>query len=139
LRRADLPITGMSCASCAAAVDRSLARTPGVATAHVNIATKTATVHYDPSVSTPDDLARSVHNAGYEAVLPPPAPATAPHHHAAHDHSGHADADDHSAHLHVNAAEQRLLLRKVIIGAILSLPLLVIGMSHGAIPAFNAP
>jgi len=47
--------------------------------------------------------------------------------------------EDHSAHMHVNADEQTVLLRKVIVGAALSLPVLIIAMSHGKIAIFNQP
>jgi len=47
--------------------------------------------------------------------------------------------EDHSAHMHVNADEQGVLLRKVIVGAALSLPVLVIAMSHGKIEFLNQP
>ena len=43
-----LPITGMTCASCVRRVEKALARTPGVASASVNLATEKATVTFDP-------------------------------------------------------------------------------------------
>jgi len=41
--------------------------------------------------------------------------------------------------MHVNADEQTVLLRKVIVGAVLSVPVLVIAMSHGKIAFLNQP
>ena len=43
----------MSCAACASAVEKSLARTPGVQSALVNYATEKATVQYLPGQATP--------------------------------------------------------------------------------------
>ncbi|MEY8878332.1 MAG: heavy metal-associated domain-containing protein, partial [Leptothrix sp. (in: b-proteobacteria)] len=43
----DLPITGMTCASCAGRVERALARVPGVQAASVNLATEHARVTLD--------------------------------------------------------------------------------------------
>ena len=43
-RRVDLPLKGMSCASCAATIAAALAKAGGVTSASVNFATKTATV-----------------------------------------------------------------------------------------------
>ena len=45
--RCDLPIEGMSCASCAARIETVLAKQPGVSSAAVNFASKRATVTYD--------------------------------------------------------------------------------------------
>src|SRR5690606_24987070 len=64
-----LPITGMTCANCAATVERALRRTGGVSGADVSYASERATVRYDPSSVTPDELVRSVERVGYGAIL----------------------------------------------------------------------
>ena len=65
---ATLPITGMTCANCAATVERTLRKTGGVSKASVNYATERATVHFDPdSVSIPE-LAEAIERAGYGVV-----------------------------------------------------------------------
>ena len=46
-QRVDLPVSGMTCASCSRAIELALAATPGVQRARVNLATNTATVEYD--------------------------------------------------------------------------------------------
>ncbi|MFO0855969.1 MAG: heavy metal translocating P-type ATPase [Phycisphaerales bacterium] len=154
--RTDMPIEGMTCASCANTIERRLAKQPGVTSANVNFATKVATVKYDPAATGPEQLAKAVDDIGYKAIVPVPAPAkngaTNPAHgHAGHDHAamltaqgagshtGHAmgGGEDHSAHMNVGDAERRLLMTKMIVGAALSLPVLVIAMSHGKISAFN--
>jgi copper chaperone CopZ len=43
--RLDLPIEGMTCASCVARVERALQKLPGVTEATVNLATESASVH----------------------------------------------------------------------------------------------
>ncbi len=48
-------------------------------------------------------------------------------------------ADEHSAHTHADEHEAGRLLKKIVVGAVLSAPVLVIAMSHGAIEAFNVP
>jgi Cu+-exporting ATPase len=60
-----LDITGMTCASCANFVQRSLSRTPGVRRAQVNYATEKATVDYLPGEATPAALKAAVESAGY--------------------------------------------------------------------------
>ena len=71
----ELPITGMTCASCAARVEKRLNRLEGVA-ATVNYATETATVDFDPSRVAPEGLVEAVEAAGYGAQLPAAAGAT---------------------------------------------------------------
>ncbi|MBK9187688.1 MAG: copper-translocating P-type ATPase [Phycisphaerales bacterium] len=157
--RADLPIEGMTCASCANRIERRLGKQPGVESANVNFATKVATVKYDPAATRPEALAKAVDDIGYKAILPPPkqpprhTAANPPHGNAGHDHAAmllaqeadggqgaHAEyGADHSAHMNVGEAEAKRLLVKIIVGAVLSLPVLVIAMSHGTIEAFNVP
>ena len=60
-----LPITGMTCANCSAAVERNLKKVNGVQTAAVNLSSERATVEFNPLVSTLDDLIGRVQHAGY--------------------------------------------------------------------------
>jgi Cu+-exporting ATPase len=60
-----LDIEGMTCASCASFVEKSLSRTPGVQRAMVNYATEKATVDYLPAQASPATLKEAVINAGY--------------------------------------------------------------------------
>ena len=64
-----LPITGMTCANCAATVERTLRKTPGVAEASVNFASERATVRYDAASVAVEDLTRAVERAGYGVIL----------------------------------------------------------------------
>ena len=70
----ELAIGGMTCASCAARIEKKLNKLDGV-TATVNYATEKARVSFDTGV-TPEDLVATVEKAGYTARLPEP-PATA--------------------------------------------------------------
>ncbi|MFD3405597.1 heavy metal translocating P-type ATPase [Kribbella sp. NPDC058693] len=70
----ELIIGGMTCASCAARVEKKLNRMDGV-TATVNYATEKAKVTYPEGVST-DDLVATVEKTGYTAALPTPAVST---------------------------------------------------------------
>jgi len=74
-----LEIEGMTCASCAARIERRLNKLDGV-TASVNYATEKATVDFDPDIVSPDDLVGAVAAIGYAAHAPSaaaPAPAEA--------------------------------------------------------------
>ncbi|HEX5595730.1 MAG TPA: heavy metal translocating P-type ATPase [Micromonosporaceae bacterium] len=66
----ELAIGGMTCASCAARIEKKLNRMDGI-TATVNYATEKATISY-PDGITPADLIATVEKTGYTAQLPPP-------------------------------------------------------------------
>jgi P-type Cu+ transporter len=65
----ELPVSGMTCASCAARVERTLNGLDGV-TATVNYATERATVDFDDEAVGPEQLVDAVQSAGYGASLP---------------------------------------------------------------------
>ncbi len=65
-REISLKIRGMSCASCAAAIERAIKRLDGVKSANVNLATERATVEYFPELVSILDLRRAVQEAGYD-------------------------------------------------------------------------
>lgn len=74
-RSIELSIGGMTCASCAARIEKKLNKLDGVS-ATVNYATEKAKVTFVDSVA-PDDLVATVEATGYTATLPPP-PDAAP-------------------------------------------------------------
>ena len=63
------PVLGMSCASCAARVDKTLNHQPGVSKAAVNYASGAATVEYDPAQCSPEALQQAVQAAGYDLLI----------------------------------------------------------------------
>ena len=108
--RLDLAIGGMTCASCAARVEKELAKVPGVDSATVNFATEVATVHYHPAQTEPSDLAAAVEGIGYSARVPQP---------AGHAHEGgHQHGDDDPADLR----------RRLIVALVLGVPTVLISM-----------
>ncbi|QCQ90105.1 heavy metal translocating P-type ATPase [Rhodococcus sp. SGAir0479] len=106
----ELAIGGMTCASCAARVEKKLNKIDGV-TATVNYATEKAKVAFDDTVST-DDLVAAVENAGYTATLPTPPSA------------GGADtaAED------PRDRELAALRTRLIVSAVLSIPVIAMAM-----------
>jgi copper chaperone CopZ len=64
----DLPIRGMTCASCVATIERGLRRVPGVQTASVNLAAAQATISYDPAMAQVNQLIQAIEDAGYEVT-----------------------------------------------------------------------
>jgi len=61
----ELVVSGMTCGSCAARVERTLARQPGVERAAVNLATSRARVVVEPATVTVERLAVAVEQIGY--------------------------------------------------------------------------
>jgi P-type Cu+ transporter len=104
-----MPIEGMTCASCAARVEKRLNDLDGVEAA-VNYATERATVDYDPTHAEPGDLVAAVKAAGYRAVVVSEAADGAV-----------TDGADNSDPL-------APLRQRLIFSAVLSLPVLVISM-----------
>ncbi len=113
-RTVDLVISGMTCASCAAHIEKGLNRLDGVH-ATVNFATDTA--HVDAPAGVEDgDLVAAVEAAGYQARLPRPSPAT-----PAPDESGTAAPDDRDD-------ETRALWTRLVVSLVLSVPVVVLAM-----------
>ncbi len=105
--RLELPITGMTCASCAGRVERRLNQLDGVS-ASVNYTTERASVAFDPSAVAPEQLVDAVEAAGYAAVLPASESEVEP------------AADD--------SDELASLRRRLLISAALALPVLPLSM-----------
>ena len=69
VQRLELPIEGMTCASCAVRVEKKLNKLEGVA-ATVNYATERASVEFEAGSVSPEQLVAAVEAAGYKAALP---------------------------------------------------------------------
>ncbi|MHB8095968.1 MAG: heavy metal translocating P-type ATPase, partial [Candidatus Aminicenantales bacterium] len=65
LTRLDIPVTGMSCASCAISIEKVLSDVEGVREAGVNYATGKATVLFDPDRAAANNLVSSIRRSGY--------------------------------------------------------------------------
>jgi P-type Cu+ transporter len=113
-RTIELAIGGMTCASCAARIEKKLNRMDGV-TATVNYATEKAKVTYADTVTT-DELVATVEATGYRAALPQP-PA------AAGDGAGGAAAGDGG-----QPDEARSLRERLLLSVLLAVPVIVLGM-----------
>jgi Cu+-exporting ATPase len=67
----ELPIAGMTCASCVNRIERFLRKTDGVTSASVNLATEIATIRYLPELTGHTELVLAVEAAGYDLKPPP--------------------------------------------------------------------
>ena len=106
-----LDLEGMTCASCAARIEKKLNRLDGVE-ATVNYATEQATVHAAPGVSV-HDLVGAVESVGYRAQIAQPAEAA------------HA-AGEHAEHRHDEPL--RVLTRRLTLAIVLTVPVALLAM-----------
>ena len=61
----NIPVTGMSCANCALAIERTVKKLPGVKAATVNFATEQASLSFDPDQVQVEKLVEKIQDAGY--------------------------------------------------------------------------
>jgi Cu+-exporting ATPase len=102
VERCDLPIEGMSCASCAARIEKALDAQPGVSSVAVNFASKRATVTFDPHAVHRGELVSTVTDLGYSV------PDVAP--------------------VDPEASELRDLRPRLVVSIVLTIPVLLISM-----------
>lgn len=112
-RRVQLDVTGMSCGACAARVERTLNKMPGVR-ASVNFGTRVATVDALPDIAD-TDLCDVIRKAGYEAE--PRSGVT------------NADRDDE------DLSHARYLLRRLLVAAVLFVPLADLSVMFAVVPS----
>jgi Cu+-exporting ATPase len=110
--RKEFPVTGMSCANCAASIERTLnKKVEGVVLATVNFASERLAVEYIPSIVSLDGIVAEVRKIGFDLVLA--------------EEGGEEDAEEIARHLEI-----RDQTRKFIVGAAFALPLFLISMSR---------
>lgn len=102
----DLTVTGMTCTSCSARIERRLNKMSGVH-ATVNYATATAHVEHNPSVSL-DELVTAIEATGYRAIAPT---------------ETHGEVVDE-----IERAEERSIRLRLFVSAALALPVLLLSM-----------
>jgi len=69
MARVSLSVRGMTCAACAARIEKGLSRLPGVQEASVNLATERASVTYDPAQVKPEDMVAKIRDLGYDVAV----------------------------------------------------------------------
>ncbi|EAG1547156.1 copper-translocating P-type ATPase [Listeria monocytogenes] len=106
--RQDLNVFGMTCAACSTRIEKSLNKAEGVEKANVNLVTENAAVYYDPEVTSTEDLIKVVKHAGYDAAEK-------------------MSKEEKDAVLEKNFKKE---VRRFILSAVLSLPLLLTMVTH---------
>src|SRR6476619_1775155 len=118
----DLPVLGMTCAACVRRVERAVTALPGVARAEVNLPLSRARIVIDPEVASARSAAGAIREAGYEVP----------------DDALDTKATGESRLAAIERAEHdevRTLRRDATLAIALTIPLLVIAMTHGLFPA----
>jgi Cu+-exporting ATPase len=110
--RAELPITGMTCANCARTVERTLNRLEGVVAATANFASERASVEYLPGVISLAAMQQAIRDVGFDVVVP-----------------GEGEVAE-DVELAARQAEIQGQTRKFWIGAAFTLPLFLLSMGR---------
>lgn len=113
--KAELDITGMTCAACSARIEKGLNRMSGVNQANVNLALEKATVEYNPLELSKEDIIKKIQALGYGASL---------------------KEEDKAQGLDQRQKEIQIQTRKFVFAAILSLPLLWTMVAHFRFTSF---
>ncbi|HUC82341.1 MAG TPA: heavy metal translocating P-type ATPase [Flavisolibacter sp.] len=116
--RQTFPVTGMSCASCAASAETIVAAQPGVINAAVNFANTSLQVEYVSTITSPEQLKQAVQGVGYDLMI-----------------EDSMEAKEALEDLH--RIKLQSLKQKTIWSVLLSLPLVIIGMFFMNMPNAN--
>lgn len=111
LREVTIPIGGMTCASCAAAIERQVKKLQGVEEINVNLATEKAKVRYNPYKTRISEIKGAIKKAGYRALEI-------------------ESGEQIDVEKEKRQKEMKTLWNKFIISAVFSIPLLYIAMGH---------
>ncbi|HEV3381164.1 MAG TPA: heavy metal translocating P-type ATPase [Trebonia sp.] len=125
-RAVDLTIGGMTCASCAARIQKKLNKLAGV-TATVNYATEKARVSF-PAAVTPEDLIKAVERTGYTAALSAPLAARLAAPLAASPSAASPAAGAGASREEAEPDEARALRRRLATATLLAVPVVVLAM-----------
>ncbi len=106
--------SGVTCPSCAISIEKALGMMPGVDDVKVNFGAQRVTVNYDVAQITPDRMQQIIQDLGYSSVV--------------RNRPGVRDAGDKEAAQ--RAAERKDLVRRLVIAAVLTFPVLFGMMAH---------
>jgi Cu+-exporting ATPase len=109
-QKVQIPVTGMTCANCAANIERSIKKLDGIENVSVNLATERADVAFDDARVAINDIIARIQHAGYGAVIP--------------------DDDAPDAESLARDAEVRDQRRKFYVGLAFTLPLFALSMGR---------
>lgn len=109
-KKETIAVTGMTCANCVAVVEKGLRKLDGVVDVSVNLATEKASVVYEVDQLSAEEIFRQIRRIGYGVIETEP------------------DGSLSDAEREGRRAETRTQLRRLIVGAVFTIPLLVLSM-----------
>lgn len=112
----NFPVTGMSCASCAASVESMLKSQEGIISASINFAAASVWVEYNPEITNPTTFRSAIQSIGFDLLC---------------------DENEAVLQEEIKQHESVILKRKTIFSAILTLPVVIIGMFMMNLPFAN--
>lgn len=113
-RHVELPVTGMTCANCAASIEKALCRkAEGVLNASVNFAAESVSIDYLPSLTDLEEIVAVIKKAGYDAYIP-----------------DDSVEDPEDFEMAARSAEVREQTKKFIVGVFFTLPLFILSMGR---------
>jgi Cu+-exporting ATPase len=111
--KVEMPVTGMTCANCAANIERTLnKKVPGVLSASVNFASERVLVEYIPGALDIDGIVSAIEKVGFGAIPP------------------EDGLDEEDVEQKARDAEIRDQTQKFIVGVIFALPLFILSMGR---------
>jgi len=112
----NFPVSGMGCVSCAVNIDNILKNQPGLISSSVNFSASSIYIEYNPNVTSPKILRGIVQSIGYDIII---------------------DENEFNHQKEIKERESVILKNKTIYAALLTLPVVVIGMFMPDLPYAN--
>ncbi|GAB4550866.1 MAG: heavy metal translocating P-type ATPase [Anaerolineae bacterium] len=107
-----LPLSGMTCANCALAIERNVKKLPGISLAQVNLASERLNLVYDPALVSREAVVERIRKAGYDVP------------------EIKAEQTLEDAEADARQAEIKHQMRRLLIGALFTIPLFVLSMGR---------
>ncbi|WP_025763321.1 heavy metal translocating P-type ATPase [Dyadobacter tibetensis] len=119
IKHLTIPVSGMSCASCAVSVESMLKHTPGVQDANVNYANQSVRIDFDPAIASLDKLDEVLQEIGYGLIIEED------------EEAGLAQQEE------TQKRQYKALKTKTVWAGLLSVPIVLIGMVWMNLPYGN--
>ena len=116
MKKTNIKISGMTCASCAKIIDKALNKEAGVKSANVNFSTEKATIEFNPNLTDEQKLIKTIKNKGYSGYV--------------------SEGKDFKNEQRKTKDDLKKLRNKVILSAIFAIPAFILGMFFMKTPLF---
>jgi Cu+-exporting ATPase len=117
MKKTNIKISGMTCASCAKIIDKALNKEKGVKSANVNFSTEKAAIEFNPKITDEQKLIQTIKKKGYSGYI--------------------SKGKDFKNEEKKSKDELKKLRNKVILSAIFAIPTFILGMFFMKTPLFE--